>query len=445
MGVADNAMEVPVIEPGRIDKDAVAALRSERIDWRFKGLPAAVQGLTVAEAVERRLDLFRDGFLGPLVVLDAPALEHNLTTMANWCAAKGVAHAPHGKTTMAPQLFARQFELGAWAMTTANASQLRVYRAFGINRIVLANQFLDPAGLRWLATELDRDEDFELCCWVDSERGVALMSEALREAGASRPVDVLVELGTAGGRTGVRDLATGLAVARAVTASPVLRLVGVSGYEAAAARPYAPEALSLVDVYLARLRELTLTLTGAGLFDGLDRIIVTAGGSAYFDHVVDAITAPWPNGLPVLPVLRSGAYVTHDDGFYRRVSPLGETTRITGAPPLRSALRAWAQVTSRPAADLALLTMGKRDVPYDLDLPVPQVIRADGGTVPLAGCRVTELNDQHTFLTVGPDADPRVGDWIGFGLSHPCTTFDKWQLIPVVDGATVVDLIRTYF
>jgi D-serine deaminase-like pyridoxal phosphate-dependent protein len=440
-------MEIPVVEPGRIDKDAVAALQSERIDWRFKGLPAAAQGLTVAEAVERRLNLFRDGFLGPLVVLDAPALEHNLTTMANWCAATGAALAPHGKTTMAPQLFARQFELGAWAMTTANASQLRVYRAFGINRIVLANQFLDPAGLRWLAAELDRDPDFEFCCWVDSERGVMQMDETLRRVKARRPVNVLVELGAPGGRTGVRDVRTGLSLAFAVSASPALRLVGVAGYEGAIAKTASHDGLSTVEAYLARLRELVVATAGHGLFDGLDRVIVTAGGSSFFDLVADAFTAPWPDGLPVLPVLRSGAYVTHDDGFYRRTSPLGETTRIAGAPPLRSALRAWAQVTSRPTADLALLTMGKRDVPYDLDFPMPQRIRRPDGVAPLTGCEVTALNDQHTFLRLGRDAGVEVGDWIGFGLSHPCTTFDKWQLIPVVDadGETVVDLIRTYF
>lgn len=415
--------------PGGIDKDALAAVLAERIDWRFKGLPAALTGLTLAEARDRRLNLFRDGFLGPLVVLDAPALEHNLTTMATWCAEKGVAHAPHGKTTMAPQLFARQFELGAWAMTAANASQLRVYRAFGVTRIVLANQLVDPAALRWLAAE----PDFEFCCWVDSERGVALMDEALRAAGAQRPVDVLVELGAPGARTGVRDIPMALAVARAAAASPVLRLVGVAGYEGALAHDASATALSTVEEYLDRLRELTSTLAGQGFFDGLDRVILTAGGSAFFDLVADAITAP--TGFPVLPVLRSGAYVTHDDGFYRRVSPLGEAVRIAGAAPLRSALRAWAQVTSKPESGLALLTMGKRDVPYDLDLPVPQ----------RPGCRVTELNDQHTFLALDPGTAVEVGDWISFGLSHPCTTFDKWQVLPVVEGETVVDLIRTFF
>ena len=100
--------------------------------------------------------------------------------MADLCARHGFAHAPHGKTTMAPQLYARQFEHGAWGQTAANASQLRVYRAFGVSRVILANELVDPAALRWLAGELDRDPDFEFCCWADSVRGVALMTEALR-------------------------------------------------------------------------------------------------------------------------------------------------------------------------------------------------------------------------------------------------------------------------
>jgi len=32
------------------------------------------------------------------------------------------------------------------------------------------------------------------------------------------------------------------------------------------------------------------------------------------------------------------------------------------------------------------------------------------------------------------------------GISHPCTAFDKWQLIPVVDEEyRIVDVVRTFF
>ncbi len=428
-----------MVQAGHIDRERVAAILDERIDWRFKGLPTAAQGLTIGAAREAGLNLF--GFLPPVMVLDGAALEHNLAAMAEFCARHGFAHAPHGKTTMAPQLYARQFDHGAWGQTAATTSQLRVYRAFGVSPIILANQLVDPAALAWLAAELEADPDFRFSCWVDSVRGVELMTDGLRAA--PRPVDVLLELGAPHARTGVRDPATALAVAEKVAASPALRLVGVGGYEGAITYETTPEALAAVRGYLADLRALALELAGRGHFDGMPEVLVTAGGSTHFDQVADVFGQPWPDGLPVLAVLRSGAYVTHDSGIYERTSPLGAHPRVAGLP-LRPALRAWTQVLSTPEPGLALLTAGKRDVPYDIEKPIPQLLRRDGVARPLAG-EVRALNDQHAFLSSTDGVE--VGDWVGLGVSHPCTTFDKWPLLPVVgaDGETVVDLVRTYF
>jgi D-serine deaminase-like pyridoxal phosphate-dependent protein len=428
--------------PGRLDQTALDALLDEPLGWRFKGLPSSLFGLSIRDARDRRLNLFRDGFLPPVTVLDEPALEHNLTTMADFCARHDFAHAPHGKTTMAPQLYARQFEHGAWGQTAATASQLRIYRAFGVSRIILANELVDAAALRWVAGELDSDPEFEFWCWVDTERGVELMTEALR--GVRRPVDVLIELGISGGRTGVRDRTAALKVAEAVAASPALRLAGVASYEGAVTSSTSTEGLAAVHDHLSELRDLALDLAGRGHFDGLDQIVVTAGGSAYFDQVVDVLGASWP--LPVLPVLRSGAYISHDEGIYERTSPLGAHPRVEG-PRLRPAVRGWAQVMSRPEPRLAFLTVGKRDLPYDIDLPVPELRRSGDTVSPLTGCVMTKMNDQHGFVELDTDAAIEVGDWVGLGVSHPCTTFDKVPLLPVVgaDGETVVDLIRTFF
>lgn len=437
---------MPQITPGRLDQTALDALLAERIDWRYKGLPAALSGMSFREAAASGVNLFRDGFLPPVTVIDGPALDHNLATFAALCARHGFAHAPHGKTTMAPQLFARQFEHGAWGQTTANASQLRIYRAFGVNRIIMANELVDPAALRWLAAELDRDAEFEFACWVDTVAGVARMTEALRDVGASRPVDVLIEFGVPGGRAGVRDRAAGHAVADAVAASPALRLTGVASYEGPVAKDTSRAGLAAVHDHLAELRALALELADRGHFAGLDQVIVTAGGSTYFDQVVDVLGAPWPDGLTVLPILRSGAYLTHDSGYYERTSPLGAHPRLEEGR-LRPALRSWAQVTSHPEPGLALMTAGKRDLPFDIDMPVPELRRSGDKVVPLAGVTVTSLNDQHGYLELAAADALEVGDWVGLGLSHPCTTFDKVPVLPVVgaDGEPVVDLIRTLF
>lgn len=431
-----------------INTEAVRALRDETIDWRFKGMPASASGTTVGEFLSGRPTLREAGFTGPLLTLDDPAMEHNLRTMAAWCDEHGLKIAPHGKTTMAPRLFERQLEHGAWGITAANIGQLRVYRAFGVQRILFANELVDPHGLEWLSGELDSDPDFSFCCYADSLRGVELMAAALAARGGTRPVDVLVEFGVSGGRTGARTVSQARAVAAAVAAEPRLRLVGVSGYEGEVAHDVEASSLSAIDDYLNEFRGLVAEFAESGYFDGLDEVIVSAGGSAYFDQVAEALTRPWPEGLPVVPVLRSGGYLLHDDGFYRVRSPFGREHRLAGAEsPFRPAMRIWAQVVSQPEAGLALLTMGRRDVSFDQGLPEPQVVRRARGDLlelPEGACHLSALADQHAFLRF-TDTEVRVGDWVGFGLSHPCTVLDKWTLIPVVDGDEITDLVRTYF
>ncbi|MFF4251450.1 amino acid deaminase [Streptomyces sp. NPDC001663] len=420
--------------------EALARLAEERVDHRFKGLPPDADGLTVGELAAQRRNLFTGGFATPVLALSAERLEHNLALMETYATRHGLAFAPHGKTSMAPQLFQRQIERGAWGITLAVPHQVRVAREFGTRRVFLANELVDPAALKWISTELDTDPDFRLVCYVDSVRGVELMDAALQ--GATRPLDVVVELAAGeGARTGVRTEAECAAVADAVAATRTLRLVGVAGYEGEV--PQAdPER---VHAWLRRLVALAVDFDKAGRFAaaGLDEIVVSAGGSAWFDAVADVFAEIPELSLPVLKLLRSGAYVSHDDGHYRKITPFN---RVPEEGALEPAFRLWAQVVSRPSAEQAFVNAGKRDAAYDLDLPFAQVVRRDGAERPATGVSVTGLSDQHAWLRTGPEADLEVGDWLGMGLSHPCTSFDKWQLIPVAEAdGTVVEYIRTFF
>lgn len=419
---------------------SLARLAAERVDHRFKGLPPDADGLTVAELAGQRRNLFTGGFATPVLALSAERLEHNLKLMETYAARHGLAFAPHGKTSMAPQLFQRQIEHGAWGITLAVPHQVRVARAFGTRRVFLANELVDAAALRWIAAELDADPDFQLVCYVDSVRGVELMDAALRDAGATRPVDVVVELAAGeGARTGVRTEAECAAVADAVAGTRTLRLVGVAGYEGEV-----PKAdTERVTAWLRRLVALAADFDKAGRFTGLDEIVVSAGGSAWFDAVAEVFAGIPELSLPVLKLLRSGAYVSHDDGHYRKLTPFN---RVPEEGALEPAFRLWTQVVSRPSAEQAFVNAGKRDAAHDLDLPFAQVIRRDGAERPATGVSVTALSDQHAWLATTPEADLEVGDWVGLGLSHPCTSFDKWQLIPVAEAdGTVVDYVRTFF
>ncbi|WP_131735792.1 alanine racemase [Actinomadura roseirufa] len=407
---------------------------AEHVDWRTKGFWVPGEPVPLAEFAAARHPLFGGPFTWPVMVARRPALEHNIAELAAFCARHGLAFAPHGKTTMAPSLFQAQLDAGAWGITAATANQVLACRRFGVPRVLLANELLDAAALRWLGGEVA--DGLDLLLYADSAEGVAVLSAAA----GPRPFRVLVELGHPGGRTGCRTTTELAAVARAVADAPGTELAGVAGYEGGL-----PDVAS-AGAYLGTLRTATVELAEAGLLPR--EVVVTAGGSSYFDQVAERLAGDWLPGRELTVILRSGAYVSHDDGFYTERTPF---TRVPGS--LDAALEIWAQVTSVPEPGLAIVGMGKREAPYDVGLPVPLRLRRprpDGraGTLHSAdGLRVTAVNDHHAYLAVdaaGPR--PRPGDLVCFGISHPCTAFDKWQVIPVVDDDhTVTDLIRTYF
>lgn len=428
-------------------EERLAALRGTELDDRTKGIPLGSR-LTLAELGEQRWNVARGDLALPVVTLRESALENNITTMARYCTQHGAHLAPHGKTTMAPQLFRRQLEAGAWGITAATPTQAAVMRHYGVRRILIANQLVEPDAVRWVAREMTADRSLEIFSLVDSPATVDLLDAALVGMPGSRRLPVLLESGILGGRSGTRGDDEALEVAKAVDRSPHLYLAGVETYEGLVTSALDDAALACVDAVLARVRALVFQLAEHGLFHGTD-IVVSAGGSAYFDRVVAAL-GDWTGlGLGVQLVLRSGCYVTHDAGKYQRVSPL-DGRRSAGEPMrLVNALEGWGRVLSVPEPGLAVVGIGKRDLSYDVELPIPLSLYGvkDGSSTDLVG-RVTvgKLMDQHCFLQVPPELRLEPGDIVKLGISHPCTTFDKTTLIPVVDDDfNVIDGILTFF
>jgi D-serine dehydratase len=435
-------------------REAVMAMEYQRlhelgdtvIDHRFKGIPLGTE-LRLADIGKQGWNVVRGDLALPVTTLAAAALEHNITDMAAYCARNNVLLAPHGKTTMAPQLFKRQFDAGAWGITAATPTQAAIMRDFGAPRILLANELVDPAALRWAAAQLAADPSFEFYCLVDDPASVALMDAALDGSAGQRKLPVLVEAGIRGGRSGVRSDQEAVAVAEAVAASRHLILAGVETYEGPAGGGTDGEDVTAIDALLDWVRRLVTTFAGHRLF-GTDVVTVTAGGSAYFDRVVDKLTGWDDLAAPVRLVLRSGCYITHDVGKYHRLSPL-DGRRVAGESlSLENALLGWAAVLSRPEPGLAILGAGKRDIPYDTQLPEPlRAHRRDGTVTDLRElATITKTMDQHAFMTVAEDADVRPGDIVALGLSHPCTAFDKVRLLPILDrDGTVTDAVLTFF
>jgi len=419
-------------------------LRNRPIDFTEKGFASlGGPGTTAASIAAARPPLHEAGFTYPLLTLRESAVNHNAAAMAAYCTQHGVDLAPHGKTGMSPELAALQLAHGAWAITAATIGQLRTYRSFGFSRLLLANELVDEAGLAWLAGELASDPQFEVYCYADSLTNI---NTYIRTAAGSRPANplrILVEIGHPHGRTGCRTDEEAVAVAKAAQASGVLRLAGVAAYEG----NQKPDEIA---AFGRRLRRLADVIRDE---DSDDEFIVTAGGSMFFDIVTKELTAGSAHkgsadegsraGLRV--VLRSGAYLYYDHGIYATMSP--QARDIPGAPQFRPAIELWAQVLSRPEPGLALLSFGRRDIGTDSTLPVPLRVVARSGQAPdLAGWQVKMVSDQHAFMEVPADAVLDPGDLVGLGISHPCTTLDKWRVIPVVDDDDrVTDVVHTFF
>jgi D-serine dehydratase len=381
----------------------------------------------------------------PLAVISQDALNHNLGWMRRFCDERGVGLAPHGKTTMSPQLFQRQMAHGAWGLTLATVAQLGIGVAAGVQRVLIANQVVQAIDLARIAQLCAQQPALQVLFLLDSEAQLRLI-EATRP---ERPFQVLLEIGTAGGRTGCRSHDQAMALARAAKGSAAVQLAGVECYEGQVVGGDSAADTAAVQALMDRVHAVALQCDQEGCFTtpAAQPLILSAGGSAVFDLVAPALRQQLSR--PVQGLLRSGCYVTHDHGNYQRlVSHINQRIGCSTTNGLQAALTVWAVVQSVPEDGLAILAVGRRDVSYDLALPVPvaQAPRGASQPSPVPGhWTISALNDQHAYLRTGSDV-LQVGDRIALGISHPCTTFDKWRWMPVVDAQLrVVDAVVTCF
>jgi D-serine dehydratase len=412
------------------------------LDNRHKGYPHDAPALRRSDIGQQGWSVPAGDLPLPLAVIKRSALQHNLAWMQRFCEECGIGLAPHGKTTMSPQLFRAQLDAGAWGLTLATVQQLRIAVEAGAHRVLIANQVLAASDLRAIDALKARHAGLRVLFLLDS----AAQLQAIEAVGANAPFEVLLEIGVPGGRTGCRTAEEATALARSAQASPAVALAGIECYEGLNATGDDAKDRAFTEALMQRVTDIATLADRENLFE-TDEVIVSAGGSAIFDLVV-------PGLKPVLTrkvsgLLRSGCYVTHDQGNYRRlVSVVNQRIACADAAGLQAAMEVWATVQSMPEPGLAIVAVGKRDISYDLGWPLPLAVVPRGEAKPQpapADWAISGLNDQHGYLR-GALGELKVGDRVILGLSHPCTTFDKWRWMPIVDDDyRVVDALVTQF
>ncbi len=396
-------------------------------------MPIAAQGLSIADFLSTKPNLFTSDFQFPIMILRDSALENNIKRMASYCKSLGFELAPHVKTSMSPQISQRQIDAGAWALTVANFSQASMMYASGFNRLIIGNEVVEPTSIAEIA-KINGSGAGQIIFYIDSLAGLKIAQDSITNV-ADAKLNVFMEIGAVGARTGIRDLELLKIILAEIAKDERIYVRGVSGFEGVV--PGGNRDSDGIEKLRIFLRHIVAAAKITAPFIREDKIIISGGGSSFFDYVAEEF-AKYEGDAQF--ILRSGGYVSHDHIGYENMYP------FMGAPDSERfypALELWARVLSVPEADLAMLNYGKRDAGNDLHNPLP-ILKLGKKPEAFKG-EIEKLNDQHAFMKISPGT-VAVGDIIGCGISHPCTNFDKWRLLPLVnDNYDVIDLVHTHF
>jgi D-serine dehydratase len=346
----------------------------------------------------------------------------------SFCNSVDAQLAPHVKTTMSPQLAQMQVAAGATALTVANFWQGRIFLKHGFKNLIIANEVLDPTAIAEIA-KINKQKQAEIIFYVDSILALEIIQKHTPSEGEQ---NLFIEIGTENGRGGVRELSLVEQLAQRIRTDKRLNLIGVTGFEGAV--PDAARGRRGEKKISKFCQKIVAAAELAYPYKSDQQFVISAGGSAYFDIVARELNKfEKPRRL----LLRSGGYITHDHKYYEEIYPFALSDRS-----FKPAIEVWAQVISKPEKDFGVLNLGKRDIGNDLHNPIP--IKSYDGQVKSFSAVIEKLNDQHGYLRGKQEFS--LAQLIGLGISHPCTTFDKWGLIPLVnDDYDLIDCLQTFF
>ena len=436
--------------------DAIDAIDDLALDGATKGVPFAAGTIRLGDIGAKGWNLIKGDLALPAMTLRDSAVANNLALMRDIAASHGISLAPHAKTTGAPQLYRMMLkDGGAWGFTAATVQQALLAARTGAKNILLANQLAAPANVAHFVGLMNAFPQAKFMALVDSAEGAEILAKWAKPHLNGKKLSVLIEMGPAGGRAGARTLDQAKAVVAAVTSAPELELVGVEAYEGGVKAPTPEEVWAGVDKLLDLMLAVFDHGRQSGSFAKGEEVILSAGSSTSFDQVIRRF-GHLSKDKGVRIVTRGGAFLALDHGFYRRRAldmdkrgklalPGGKTGSASGFKP---GLELWAAVQSLPDPRVAIMGMGMRDLPYDIELPIPLQRFRDGKLVEDlgSGWKMTKSNDQHCYVEYPEGADIRIGDILSFGISHTSTAFDKWDVVwRIADDFRVTGAVKTFF
>ena len=346
----------------------------------------------------------------PALLVDIDILDRNIAIMRDGAAALGVNLRPHAKAHKCVEIAQRIMAAGAIGASCATIGEAEAMALGRIGGILVTAPLISADALERLRRLLLRGADIAVV--VDHPASVAALA-ALADS-VRRRLDIVVDIDFGVGRTGCREIADAVALARQVAGAPSLRFAGIQAYwgNLQQVSPYSERA-TRVAVQTERLRAAIAELTAAGL----PPVIVSGGGTG--SHRIDAA---------------SGLFTEMQPGSYLFMDSCYSTISISeNDNPFQPSLFVAATVVSVNRPGRVVVNAGWKAFAADSGKPV--ALR--GGP---AGAVYRFMGDEHGALDFEHGDAPGIGATIEFLPSHCDPTVNLYSQFHVVRGNEVIDI-----
>lgn len=165
----------------------------------------------------------------PSMIVDLDLMETNLSKLMKQLLPTGVNIRPHLKTTKSAIIAKKMVAAGAKGGCVAKLSEAEVMCEKGFTDLLITCEIIGPAKVKRLVELVKKYKDVRIV--VDSKEGASAIEQALSENDFEGTVMTLIDLDVGLHRTGVQPGGPASELARFVTSSKHLRLIGVQGYE----------------------------------------------------------------------------------------------------------------------------------------------------------------------------------------------------------------------
>ncbi|HLS19600.1 MAG TPA: alanine racemase [Paracoccaceae bacterium] len=340
----------------------------------------------------------------PALVIDVAALDRNIARMAAHAEDAGMALRPHIKTHKSVEIARRQIASGAKGLACATVAELLHLVEAGLDDILLTSPIADPMKADLIAQANMRAK---IAVVIDHPLQAALLSEAVGRHGGA--LDVLVDIDVGQNRSGVADIESCIAVARAIDEAADLRLAGIQGFAGQAQHVVAEaerrQAAADVAAYLTRCRDALAT-------EGFSIDWVSGSGTGTSRYDMD--------GGPFTE-LQVGSYVFMDADY----------GRLEGGPEagldFERSLFVLATVVSVSRAGQVTIDAGVKA--FAVNGPLPQVVIGVDGPIKYAFA-----GDEHGILKLGENTiRPSLGDRVLVEATHCDPTVNLYAGFNAID------------